>query len=281
VSQFPDNLRTLKRYLVQKTGRGGENFSVRGFVGPKRDDGYHLGLADITGPGGRGLWDAKANPDGDYSTRRPRDRCCITNFASAIDITLRKADMQKLTAWMEREAKAGRLDLMEFLGPGPDGRAYWWDRRRKWEPVRLSKGNSHEDHIHASYPRERIPNDDLVAEWEPYFGPRAEPLPEVPDDEPEPSDEGQDAAALRARVEELEDELEEHTRLVQTVLNAAGAEPPLTVDGVFGSKTEAALRQVAQRYAALEKGTQALISSTNVMVAGVEREIAAWRERQP
>jgi hypothetical protein len=205
MSTFPDNLRTLKRYFVGTTGRKGENFSVRGFVGAKRNSGYHLGQSDIFGPGGQGKRD--------YSIQRPRDRePFLTNDASAIDITLEPKDMRNLTAKMEQAAKAGLLDVQEFLGPGPDGRAYWWDRRNGFEPVQLSKGNSHEKHIHVSYPRKRIAEgQDLVAEWEVILGPRPNPLP--PDDtdpEPEPED-PPDAEELRALLAEAEAALEKAT----------------------------------------------------------------------
>lgn len=207
MSRIPENLKDLKRYFVHH--RPGTKISIRGFVGPKRDDGYHLAESDIFGQGGQG--------EDDYSIQRPRDRAGLDEFASAYDITLPdRLEMSRLTAWMLDEAKAGRLDIWEFGGPAADGNAYWWwkGKRGKWRRIRLTgkAAASHKGHIHVSKPRDR--DDDVIAEWEPFFGPRPVPLPPDDGQDPEPDEEPID---LEARIEELEAELAAaNAQLVET-----------------------------------------------------------------
>jgi hypothetical protein len=204
VSKIPDNISDLKAYFASKIPE--RVVSIRGFVGPKRDDGYHLGKSDIYGPGGQG--------DEDYSIQHPRDKAGLTDFSAAFDLTIQKRNaagrltvdrpaMAALTAYMEQETRAGRMDIAEFGGPGPDGRAYWhWiGRRGNWRKAILPEGNGHEDHVHCGIRRDRVPDDDLIADFEPLYGPRTLPLP--PDDptDPEPPPEPTDP---EDRIAELE-----------------------------------------------------------------------------
>lgn len=204
MSFAPDSLRALRRYLVDKTGKPTENFGIRGTVGAKRVQGYHLGESDIYGPGGLG--------DSDYSVRRPRDKRGLTDAASGFDIKLPLAALKELREFLVSEARNGRApDVVEIIGPGNDGRAYVW-RKPDW--VRLGPrpaGDSHEWHIHVSYHRDGEYRD-KVALYEPYYGPRspAQELEVEPDPvedeglEPEPVD---DLTAALERVSDLEDML--------------------------------------------------------------------------
>lgn len=202
MSFAPDSLKALRRYLVEKTGKPTENFGIRGTVGAKRVQGYHLGKVDIYGPGGLG--------DADYSVRRPRDKRGLTDAASGFDMKLPIAALKELRAYLVSAARAGRApDLVEIIGPGSDGRAYDW-RKPDWVRVGpRAKGDSHEWHIHLSYHRDSEFRD-KVALFEPYYGPRTvvdepEPEPEPIEDEGEAPSPGSDLDIALERVAELED----------------------------------------------------------------------------
>lgn len=176
MSTIPQSLSDLKRYLIEKTGAEGKNFGIRGAVGARRQWGYHLGRSDIYGSGGYG--------DKDYSNRRRRDRAGLSEASSGFDIRLPAKELKRLTAYLVDEARAGRADLMEILGPDSLGAAKRW-ARPDWKPLPASA--DHRWHIHLSFPRD-TETGDRVAMFEGLYGSRTpvEPEPEDPFPEPGP-----------------------------------------------------------------------------------------------
>jgi hypothetical protein len=232
MSKAPQNLIDARRYLRATTGRGSPSFGIRGFVGKKRDDGYHLGRRDMEGPGGRGLH-GPANPRGDYSSRRPRDQAGLTpgsNWASALDISGPVPELKQALAKMVQLAKAGKLDVMELIGPNANGDATDY-RRPLWKPlVRKdpNKRDGHRSHIHMSFPRD-ITNPSLPS-YEPSLARQLEPVYGPAIEEPA------DPPTLRLG------DSGPAVGLLQERLNDAGAMPALVVDQDFGPITEAAVR---------------------------------------
>jgi hypothetical protein len=207
-SKIPRNIRDNKAFIASK--RPGTIISIRGSATPNgRNDGRHLGLSDITGQYGKGLW-GPDNLDGDFSTKHPRDRDNVTEFAAAFDITLpTKTDRAAFSQFVERGMRDGTLDVCEYGGPFPDGNAYWvWvGRRGRIQKVKLTGkfAEKHMLHGHVGLRRDMVPDADLIEMFVPFFGPRPDPLPpdtpDIPDPDPEPGDEDE---LLRARIAELE-----------------------------------------------------------------------------
>jgi len=154
----------------------------------RSDRGYHAGQDDIYGPGGAG--------DRDYSVRRKRDKAGLSNASAAMDISFRgpgaQAAQRRFAPWLAAEAKAGRADIMEVIGPGPDGKAYDWRKSNGWRPIgprpRLPNGqaDSHTYHDHVSLPRD-TEFGDRTSMFRGFFPALADPIPDSPDD-PEPDD---------------------------------------------------------------------------------------------
>ena len=222
MSNAPDNLVDIRQQIAAHVEGERKFYTIRGFVGAKRAQSYHLGAKDIVDDG-FGIYDPVVNPNGDYSTRRKRDKAGLTqndegvwtNWASAIDISanpaLPIAELKRLLAWMVGEAKAGRLDAQELIGPNADGNAT--DYRKPLFAPRVrhdpDKNDSHRRHIHWSLPRDLTNPDvatpDLWPMLEGFFGPRidvdAEPEPE-PEPIPEPPPTPEELVALIAVLEE-------------------------------------------------------------------------------
>lgn len=181
-SLVASNMGALRQYMKSATGLDG-NWGVVGVCGTRRQQSYHLGRSEIYSPCGKG--------NADYTVQHQRDKRGLSEYSAGFDFgsKLGRARLVKLTTYLEKQAKAGKLDLQEFLGPRSDGRAYWWGRSNGWTPVRQAVGNSHEWHVHVSFPRDLTHPDmglpDLIGMFEPHFGARSTQLP--PDD-PEPPD---------------------------------------------------------------------------------------------
>jgi hypothetical protein len=246
VSDAPENLKDLRRYLMEKTGKTSANFGIRGVVGPKRNSGYHLGRRDIYGEGGLG--------DKDYSIQRPRDKRGLTDMSAGFDIQLGVAELKRMRAWLVAEATAGRADLMEIIGPGDDGRAYAWQKWTGWQPVGpRAKGDGHEWHIHLSYPRD-TETADKVALFRRYYNDPEEPVNP------------------------------EQVKTLQTLLNTLGNK--LVVDGIYGPLTDAALQGAGDRVTYIQTAAKAavdraavLYSAGNMLAIDGEDAVRRFRER--
>lgn len=138
MSYAPATLLQARAYIKSRTGLSD---GALGIVGDSLHTyGYHLGADRLK--------------TGDYSRQAARDRAGLSNAASALDIGSFDR-LRELTAFLVREARAGRLgDVRELIGPGSDGRAYRHDHLSGWRAERQSKGNSHEWHLHISYYRD-------------------------------------------------------------------------------------------------------------------------------
>ena len=220
MSNAPDNLVDIRQQIAAHVEGERKFYTIRGFVGAKRAQSYHLGAKDIV-EDGFGIYDPDTNPDGDYSTRRKRDKAGLTknaagewtNWASAIDFSanakLPIAELKKLLAWMVAEAKAGRLDAQELIGPNANGDATDYRKPLFLPRVRHDpdKNDSHRRHIHWSLPRDLTNPDlgtpDLWPMLAGFFGPRIDLGSPQPEPEPEPTPEPEPAPPQEPTKEEL------------------------------------------------------------------------------
>lgn len=160
--------------------------SIRAARGPH---GFHAGKAEIFGPGGDGLRD--------YSVRAKRNRAGLSNASSAMDVTIRGPQnlkrQREFTAFMVAEAKAGRADLFEIIGPNAEGKAAYWSKKNGWNEVlgwQTKKGwvpvdPSHTWHTHFSFWRD-TEFSDRAAMFRPLW-PQVQGVPaEHAVDDPEP-----------------------------------------------------------------------------------------------
>jgi hypothetical protein len=163
MSFAPENLKAVRRYIVEKTGVPFENISIRS---AKSNRGYHAGKDQIYGPYGQG--------DNDYSVRQTRDKAGLTNASSAIDIKLpyRGVDspLRRLTAYLLTVAKAGGFgrSITEIIGPDATGAANYWSKATGWLPRPRLAPASHEWHIHLGFFRD-TEFIDKVAIFKPFF----------------------------------------------------------------------------------------------------------------
>lgn len=133
--------------------------------------GYHAGKAEIYGPDGAG--------DRDYSVRRRRDKAGLSNASAAQDISFRsdgspgsagraRRALVDLCAYLVDLAKTGGTrDLVEVIGPGADGDAYYQAAPR-WRARPRPDGDSHEWHIHVAHFRD-AEDHDLAAIFLPFW----------------------------------------------------------------------------------------------------------------
>jgi hypothetical protein len=212
MSQAPANLIELRRQMAAWTGAKRSAFGIRGFCGAKRTTGYHL---------------AKGDPcltERDYSLRHPRDKQGYSQYAAGFDISLPVATLKPLLAWMVQQARMGKLDIAEVIGPNDNGDAtdYRWPDFKGLVRKDPKKRDGHRRHIHVSFRRDLThPSSqaDLRPMFAPYFG-NVGPLPDDP--VLKLGSEGPDVVEAQER------------------LNIHGAD--LLVDGKFGALTEAAVK---------------------------------------
>lgn len=186
MSMIPESLREAKRYLVEKTGRPGANFSIRAARSAR---GFHAGKAEIFGPDGKG--------NRDYSVRDPRNKAGLTNASSALDIKIPKGQLKALTAHLV--ANPGDL-LFEVIGPDSTGAANYWSVKTGWQPRPNLAPPSHSWHAHVGFWRD-TEFADRTAPFRSFY----EPNPPAPEPEPDPDTEP-DAGPTLSDVEALEAE---------------------------------------------------------------------------
>lgn len=225
----PQTIRDLKNYLEAH----GAVISIARFCEPKTGRqyrGYHLGKSQIM----KGDLSGGCPPSGtaDYSIQTARDKAGLTEARAAIDIQFGKARLRDFTRWAFNQARAnapGTQDWREVIGSTDGIKVLRWDRERGYDslPRAGEADDSHLYHTHISFYRDSESREKVTA-VKPYFEPTQE-VPVTPDQ-------------IKAQ---------------QTAINAAGWNPPLVVDGIYGPLTEQAA------LATFAKVTQ----QTNVIVA--------------
>lgn len=162
----PATLIELRDFWVSQ---GGDDLGIVGDAKHAARSSYHNGKDRIV---------ANDNWDTDYTVRLPRDRCCATNAASAIDLgrldgTLR--ELQTFSRWLVRQCQdkaPGTEDIREVIW-SPDGKVV-----RRWDhnTGKIYVGgdgtgqgdDSHLWHTHISYYRDSEKRD-KVAVFRRYF----------------------------------------------------------------------------------------------------------------
>lgn len=228
----PDTIRDLKVYLegqgaVISIARSCDPNSTREFRG------YHLSRDQIMQGEGKCPGEGKD----DYSIQTARDKAGLSDARAAIDIQFKPAKLQDYSKWLLKQAQSnapGTQDWRELIY-SPDGvKVLRWDRERgvNSAPQPNEAALSHRTHTHVSFYRD---SEDRVKvpTFSGYFGPAVPPPP------------GGDVTP-------------EEVKALQTQLNAAGANPQLVVDGVYGPATKAAVVQVTTQKRVLETQNKAL-----------------------
>jgi hypothetical protein len=271
-------LLAAKQYLEARDG----NVSVARGCESSKIDGYHLGLDQITGSCGLGLWrwdEKKGRYVGDYSTRRRRDRF-PTNARSALDLKFRTRNVAKLKEFNRLllvKLRAGDpvgADLREFFGPGENGRAYRWARENDWEGELYPVGNSHEWHDHFSWFRDAEDRDKInLFEW--HLGPRSVEETPAPDTEEPPVEPG-DGPPPDPRDVQIE-ELTASLAIAQGEISGLKGEVQslqgmlrMATDGM--SRLEATVHERDQRLFEVERWLTNTASSAQALAARLKSE---------
>lgn len=182
----PETIKSLKKYLIAKTGKEGKYFSIARDYQPSSARGYrgyHLGKDQI--------FSSVGQKSKDYSIQTARDKAGLSDARSAMDINLPSKKEMALFNYLVTQCRKdapGTSDIREVIGTSDGKVVLRYDRQRgaNSQPKPGEADASHLWHIHISWYRDSEDRD-KIGVFEGFFGPRS-PSDENAggvDDEPE------------------------------------------------------------------------------------------------